>query len=156
MRLSSDLESLEPRTAEEVVDQALAGAYADSACFTCSFQAEDMVVLHMLRRLARVAPEARLLVLAAYRDRGEEPEPAFSDTLADLSRLDGVTRLALGSLSTQEVGELATALRMLPRPRSEWASVEQTTGTPASTARRTCASRRSMRSGRPLISIAFP
>ena len=50
MRLSNNLESLEPRTAEEVVDQALAGAYADSACFTCSFQAEDMIVLHLLRK----------------------------------------------------------------------------------------------------------
>ena len=50
MRLSNDLESLELGTAEEVVDQALAGAYADGACFTCSFQAEDMIVLHLLRK----------------------------------------------------------------------------------------------------------
>jgi len=33
MRLSNNLESLELRTAEEVVDQSLAGAYADGACF---------------------------------------------------------------------------------------------------------------------------
>ena len=65
----------------------------------------DGETLHLLRRLARIAPEARLLVLAAYRDRGEEPEPVLSDTLADLSRLDGVTRLALGNLDDEEVGE---------------------------------------------------
>ncbi|GAC1630799.1 MAG: phosphoadenylyl-sulfate reductase [Candidatus Acidiferrum sp.] len=37
-------------TAEEVVASALAGANADRACFTCSFQAEDMIVLHLLRK----------------------------------------------------------------------------------------------------------
>src|SRR5439155_1630242 len=51
---------------------------------------------------------------------------------------------------------VAAALRMLSRARSEWASVEQPTGTPASTASRTCASGRSIRSGRPLISTALP
>ena len=65
----------------------------------------DGETLHLLRRLARLAPEARLLLLAAYRDRGEEPEPVLSATLADLSRLDGVTRLVLGNLDDQEVGE---------------------------------------------------
>jgi DNA-binding SARP family transcriptional activator len=65
----------------------------------------DGETLRALRRLARIAPEARLLVFAVYRDRGEEPEPAFFDTLADLSRLDGVTRMTLGNLSNREVGE---------------------------------------------------
>ena len=65
----------------------------------------DFDTLHLLRRLARVAPETRLLVVAACRDRGEELEPALVDTLADLCRLDGVTRLALGNLSDEELSE---------------------------------------------------
>ena len=35
--------------------------------------------------------------------------PRFADTLADLSRLDGVTRLSLGSLSADEVGAFIRA-----------------------------------------------
>jgi len=50
MRLSHDLESLELRPAEEIVDAALAESFAVGACFTCSFQAEDMIVLHLLRK----------------------------------------------------------------------------------------------------------
>src|SRR3954471_4580014 len=51
---------------------------------------------------------------------------------------------------------VATEFGMFPRPRVECASVEQTIATPASRARRTCSSRRSIRSGRPLISTARP
>ena len=50
-----------------------------------------------------------MLVLAAFRDRGEEVGPALADTLADLSRLDGVTRLTLGNLSDDEVGAFIRA-----------------------------------------------
>ncbi len=50
MRLSHHLESLELRPAEEIVDAALAESFAIGACFTCSFQAEDMIVLHLLRK----------------------------------------------------------------------------------------------------------
>jgi phosphoadenosine phosphosulfate reductase len=43
-------------TADEVIDAALARANADRACFTCSFQAEDMIVLHLLRQRAPQIP----------------------------------------------------------------------------------------------------
>jgi len=36
--------------ADEVVEQALAVDASRSACLTCSFQAEDIIVLHLLRR----------------------------------------------------------------------------------------------------------
>ena len=52
----------------------------------------DSETLHLLRRLARTAPEARMLVVAAFRDPGEAIAPALADTLADVSRLDAVTR----------------------------------------------------------------
>ena len=82
--------------------------------------------LQLLRRLARSAPEGRTLLVAAYRDRGEDVTPTLADALADLSRLDGVTRLTLGNLSMEEVSvfvrattdaeatpELVTAIREL-------------------------------------------
>jgi len=42
------LNDLESRSAEEVLDVLLAGRSASSACLTCSFQAEDIIVLHLL------------------------------------------------------------------------------------------------------------
>ncbi len=64
----------------------------------------DGETLDLLRRLARTAPETRIVVVAAFRDRGEEIGPALVDALADLSRLDAVTRVSLGDLSADEVG----------------------------------------------------
>ena len=63
----------------------------------------DEETLALLRRLARTAPEAPLLVVAATRTRGNEVRRPLDDTLADLSRLDGVTRLTLGAFSADEV-----------------------------------------------------
>jgi len=46
----SDLENLEARTAEEVVNLVLANLPPSLACLTCSFQAEDIIVLNLLRK----------------------------------------------------------------------------------------------------------
>ncbi len=64
----------------------------------------DDETLSLLQRLARAAPEGRMLALAAFRDHGEELRPAFHDTLTDLSRLDGVVRVGLGNLTVEDVG----------------------------------------------------
>jgi DNA-binding SARP family transcriptional activator len=61
----------------------------------------DGETLQLIRRLARAAPEARLLVLAAY--RSEEIGPLLAGTLAELARLDWATRLSVGELSEDEV-----------------------------------------------------
>lgn len=50
MHSPGNWESLETRTAEEVIDLALNAEPQRRVCFTCSFQAEDVVVLHLLRR----------------------------------------------------------------------------------------------------------
>lgn len=50
MQTQSDLQTLETRTAEEVIDSILAEQAGNRPCFTCSFQAEDVVVLHLLRK----------------------------------------------------------------------------------------------------------
>ena len=47
---------LETHRAEEVVDLVLREQSLDRACFTCSFQAEDIVVLHQLRKRAPNIP----------------------------------------------------------------------------------------------------
>jgi phosphoadenosine phosphosulfate reductase len=46
----SSLENLEAGNAEEVLDFVLAGRTASLACLTCSFQAEDIIVLDLLRK----------------------------------------------------------------------------------------------------------
>ena len=66
----------------------------------------DDETLHLLRTLARTAPETRMLVVASYRDVPADTRPAVVDALADLWRLDGVTRLSLGGLTTEEVATL--------------------------------------------------
>ena len=67
----------------------------------------DSETLQLVRRLARSAPEARWLVVGAY--RSEQTADQLVDALADLSRLEGVTRLALGNLSTADVSAFIKA-----------------------------------------------
>ena len=46
----SELELLETRTAEEVLEFVLESRMPALACLTCSFQAEDIIVLDLLRK----------------------------------------------------------------------------------------------------------
>jgi len=50
MQTQTDWQALETRTAGEVIDSILAEQSGKRACFTCSFQAEDVIVLHLLRK----------------------------------------------------------------------------------------------------------
>ena len=50
MSTPHDWDALETRTAEEVVDAILSERPEKHACFTCSFQAEDVIVLDLLRK----------------------------------------------------------------------------------------------------------
>ena len=97
MRLSNDLESLELRTAEEVVVQAVAGAYADGACFTCSFQAEDMIVLHLLRKRL---PKIPVLFLETGYHFAETYE--FRDTISREWNLNLINAIPKQSVAAQE------------------------------------------------------
>jgi DNA-binding CsgD family transcriptional regulator/tetratricopeptide (TPR) repeat protein len=63
----------------------------------------DAPTLLLLRHLARAAGDARVLLLATFRDTEADVPQALSDTLADLRRSDDVVRLRLGGLSDQEV-----------------------------------------------------
>src|SRR4051812_49208300 len=65
----------------------------------------DAPTLVLLRYLARAAADARLLVLATFRDAEADVPPALAEALADLRRSDAVVRTRLAGLSGDEVGE---------------------------------------------------
>src|SRR5262250_1688205 len=56
MQAVHNWENLETRGAEEVIDLVLRRQSAERACFTCSFQAEDVIVLHLLWKSAPRIP----------------------------------------------------------------------------------------------------
>jgi phosphoadenosine phosphosulfate reductase len=97
MRLANDLEALELRTADEVVDQTIAGLFSDHACFTCSFQAEDMIVLHFLRK--RV-PQIPVLFLETGYHFAETY--AFRDAMAREWDLNLLNVIPAQSVAAQE------------------------------------------------------
>ncbi len=65
----------------------------------------DASTLLLLRHLARAAGEARLLLLATFRDTEADVPETLSEALADLRRSDDIVRLHLGGLSDDEVAE---------------------------------------------------
>jgi DNA-binding CsgD family transcriptional regulator len=65
----------------------------------------DAPTLLLLRHLARAAGEARLLLLATFRDTEAELPRTLAETLADLRRSDDVVRLRLDGLSEDELTE---------------------------------------------------
>jgi DNA-binding CsgD family transcriptional regulator/tetratricopeptide (TPR) repeat protein len=65
----------------------------------------DGPTLLLLRHLVRTADEARLLILATFRDTEADVPESLAETLADLRRSDDVVRLHLDGLSRDEVGE---------------------------------------------------
>jgi DNA-binding SARP family transcriptional activator len=75
----------------------------------------DAPSIQLLRQLVQAAPEARMLVLLTFRDRSEDVSPELTSALANLSRLEGVTRIALHALGDNDIAEF----------------IEQTAGSPA-------------------------
>ena len=67
----------------------------------------DTPTLLLLRHLARAGGDARLLLLATFRDTEADVPKGLAELLADLRRSEQVMRLRLGGLSAPEVGELA-------------------------------------------------
>ena len=65
----------------------------------------DAPTLLLLRHLVRSAADARLLLVATFRDSVDEVTPGLADALVDVSRTEGVVRIRLGGLTTDEVGE---------------------------------------------------
>jgi phosphoadenosine phosphosulfate reductase len=93
----TNLQSLEERGAEEVIGSVLAEKEGARACFTCSFQAEDIVVLHLLRnRLPRI-PVLFLETGYHFRETYE-----FRDTLTREWNLNLVNVVPAKSVEEQE------------------------------------------------------
>ena len=65
----------------------------------------DSPTLQLMRHLARSVPEARLLVLATFRDTEADVPAELADALADLRRSDDVVRLRLDGLTDDDVTE---------------------------------------------------
>ena len=65
----------------------------------------DTPTLVLLRHLARATTEARVLVLATFRDTEADVPAELADALADLRRSDDVVRLHLGGLTADDVEE---------------------------------------------------
>lgn len=63
----------------------------------------DAPTLLLLRHLARAGGEARLLLLATFRDTEADVPETLSEALADLRRDDEVVRLRLGGLTGEDV-----------------------------------------------------
>jgi class 3 adenylate cyclase/tetratricopeptide (TPR) repeat protein len=64
----------------------------------------DPSTLHLFRHLARVGG-TRTLMLATYRDREPESRPVLTGALADISRLEGLTRIRLEGLERDDIDE---------------------------------------------------
>ncbi len=65
----------------------------------------DPATLVLLRHLARATSEARVLLLATFRDTEADVPAELADTLADLRRSDEAVRLSLSGLTEEDVGE---------------------------------------------------
>ena len=91
----------------------------------------DGETLHLLRRLARTPRKRGCSSSPLTATRARTIGPALAETLADLSRLDGVTALALDNLSDEEVGAFIRASTGIEPPRELASEVgEFTDGTP--------------------------
>ena len=91
------LETLETRPAEELVDAILSGVRQPLACFTCSFQAEDIIVLHLLRKRLPDIPVLFLETGYHFTDTYE-----FRDKLARDWNLNLVNVLPRQTVAEQE------------------------------------------------------
>jgi len=97
MNLVADLERFEARTADEVIDLALQENLNENVCFSCSFQAEDIVVLHLLRKRL---PDIPVLFLETGYHFGQTY--AFRDELSREWKLHLVNVLPGQTVAQQE------------------------------------------------------
>ena len=97
MTTTPNLDSIEQHGAESVVRTLLAGVPESSVCLTCSFQAEDMVVLHLLRNHLPHVPVVFLETGYHFADTYE-----FRDRLTKEWELNLINAAAKQSVAQQE------------------------------------------------------
>ncbi len=103
-----DVESLENGSASDVVESVLANSAKSRACITCSFQAEDIIVLDLLRRRL---PNIPVLFLETGYHFAETYE--FRDRLAKEWQLN-LVNVAPRKTVVQQESELGILYRMEP------------------------------------------
>lgn len=69
----------------------------------------DASTLFLVRHLVRSGAEARMLLVATFRDAHTDVTAGLGDTLADVYRTEGVARVRLGGLSARELHEFVRA-----------------------------------------------
>jgi phosphoadenosine phosphosulfate reductase len=97
MHALNEVEGLESRSAKEVVESVLASCADSRVCLTCSFQAEDIIVLDLLRRRL---PNIPVLFLETGYHFAETYE--FRDKLAREWRLNLVNVVPKQTVEEQE------------------------------------------------------
>ncbi len=65
----------------------------------------DTPTLLLLRHVGRAAGDARMLVLATFRDTEADVPAELSETLVDLRRSEAVTRIPIGGLTSDEIAD---------------------------------------------------
>jgi DNA-binding CsgD family transcriptional regulator/tetratricopeptide (TPR) repeat protein len=65
----------------------------------------DVSTLQLMRHLVRSGAEARMLLVATFRDSETDVQAELAEALVDVYRTEGVVRIRLGGLSRQEIGE---------------------------------------------------
>lgn len=65
----------------------------------------DVPTLLLVRHIVRTAASARMLLLSTFRDVEADVPATLSETLAELSRSEGVSRLRVGALENDDVAE---------------------------------------------------
>jgi DNA-binding CsgD family transcriptional regulator len=89
----------------------------------------DASTLQLMRHLVRSGAEARMLLVATYRDAEAQQPAELADTLVDVGRTEGVTRIHLGELSEVEIEEFVRlAAGVEPAPELTRAVCELTGG----------------------------
>jgi DNA-binding CsgD family transcriptional regulator/tetratricopeptide (TPR) repeat protein len=66
----------------------------------------DNPTLHLLRHLSRAAADARMLLVATFRDLEADVPTELSSALVDLRRTEGVVPIRLAGLTSAEIAEL--------------------------------------------------
>ncbi|MGY1805994.1 ATP-binding protein [Blastococcus sp. SYSU D00669] len=100
----------EPDTRRELYDAAVDAVAVVAGSGPVVLALEDLhragpAGLQLLGHLVERTPELPLFVLATYRTTAPDRSAALTSTVADLYRLDGVRRLDLAGLSTDEITE---------------------------------------------------
>ncbi|MGY1822180.1 helix-turn-helix transcriptional regulator [Geodermatophilus sp. SYSU D00079] len=122
-------DSPEPDTRRELYDAAVDAVRALTRGGPAVLALEDVhwsgrAGLQLLGHLVERTAELPLLVLATHRTTAPERSAALTGTIASLYRLDGVRRMDLAGLDTEEVAEYLAHEAELPAHRARVAAVQ--------------------------------